>query len=87
MEHHHKRQPRRLGLGLPHDDVVPAEQGREQDSVAEAGNREQLGRALEHAQDDRLKRADQIVGGGEQEHEAAKRTGVANGQLSALARR
>ena len=47
VQHHHEREPRGLGLGLPGDDVVPAEQGREEHRVPEARDREQLGRALE----------------------------------------
>ena len=61
VEHDHEGQPRRLGLGLPDDDVVPAKQGREQHRVAQAGDREQLGGALQDAEDDRLEGADQVV--------------------------
>ena len=53
------RSPRRLRLRLPLDDVVPAEQGRPQNRVPEARDREQLSRPLEHPQDDRLERRDQ----------------------------
>jgi hypothetical protein len=67
VEHDHEGQPRRLGLGLPDDDVVPAKQRREQNRVSQAGDREQLGGALEDAEHDRLEGADQVGSGkGEQ---------------------
>ena len=43
-----------LLLGLRIDQVVPAEQGGDQHAVAEAGDREELGHALDEADDDRL---------------------------------
>ena len=72
VKHHHERQPRRLGLGLPGDDVVPPEQRREQDGVAEARDREELGRTLKHPEHNRLKSADQVVAGvgGQRKHAA-----------------
>ena len=47
VEHHDEREPERLGLRLAVDEAVPAEQRREQDGVAEARDREQLGDALQ----------------------------------------
>ena len=50
VEHHHERQPEGLVLGLRVHEFVPAEQGREQDGVSEARDREQLGDALQDPQ-------------------------------------
>ena len=58
VQHHHERKPERLRLRLRVDQPVPAEQRREQHRVPEARDREQLGRALQSAQHDRLKVGD-----------------------------
>ncbi len=68
VQHHHERQPERLRLRLRIDELVPAEQGREQHRVAEAGDREQLGHALEDAEHDRLEVAERSAKGGRDEH-------------------
>ena len=49
-----EREVEALGLGLRADEVVPAEQGREDDAVAEARDGEQLGDALQQPDDDRV---------------------------------
>jgi hypothetical protein len=49
--------------------------------MTEAGDREQLGRALEHAEDDGLEGGDQLLRG-ESEHEVGKGSQAANERLS-----
>ena len=61
VQHHDEREPEGLGLGLARDQVVPAEQRREQHGVAEARDREELGDALQQPEHDRLERRDRVA--------------------------
>jgi len=51
------------GPRLEPDQRIPAEQARKQHGVAQAGNREQLGDALQQTKRDGLKPADGVDGG------------------------
>ena len=84
MQHHDERKPRRFGLRLPPDDVVPPEQGWKQHRVPEARDREQLGDSLQGTEHDRLEARDQ--GGRKREHEArnASRAGKRRVMLSVI---
>ena len=61
VEQDDERQPRRFGVRLCRDDLVPAEEGGKQDDVPEARDREQLAHALQDAEDDRLEPAQMQV--------------------------
>ncbi len=83
VQHHDEREPERLGFGLQLHEVVPAEQRREQHRVAEAGDREQLGHALQNAEHDRLEVADR--GGGQWEREGSTSSATAYGPAAGSA--
>ena len=64
VERHDEGEPERLWLALGGDEVVPAEEGREHDGVAEARDGEELADALKHPEDDRLEVGDLGCGAG-----------------------
>ena len=72
VEHHHERQPEGFLFGLRVNQLVPAEQRREQDRVPEARDREQLGGALQDSEHDRLEVRDGR--GGDRQHGARQLT-------------
>jgi len=67
VKHHHKGQPGRLRARLKPDQRVPAEQTGKEDGVAQAGDGEQLGDALQETEQDGLEPADRVRGGQRQE--------------------
>jgi len=54
VQSHEKDQEERLALGLAVHEIVPTEQGRHEDTVAEARDGKQFSKSLDEAHDDGL---------------------------------